>query len=238
MLSELKAAKPDLNIEIVGINQSSQSASNAEMTKLCTFPWLQDEVSVNAWSLWLASKDNFFIVDSVGRQQALFPLGVYDLTDLQNRETLKKLLLSSAVIKDANGDGLPDDWIQQYMGGATVKPGEDPDNDGRDNFTEYAFGSHPKNSNSSMPIKVSFVSQGSQPVMSIAFNRRAGSVLDYSLETSTDLTHWTPLTATTANVGAPRNLYDGTGTSTVQVALKVAPGDSLRYVRVRAVPRH
>jgi hypothetical protein len=212
-------------------------AGNSLISNVCTFPWLQDVVSVNAWSTWLAAKDNLFIVDSLGRQLSMFPIGVYDLTDLQNRDALKKLLLNAAVIKDSNKDGLPDDWIQQYMGGVTAKPSEDIDGDGRDNFTEYAFGINPKDPESTTPIKVSVGFAGSDRVISIVFYRRAGSVLNYYIETSTDLLNWTTVTSDMANVSAPRNLYDGTGTSEVRATLKATPGDSFRYVRVRAVPR-
>ncbi len=237
MLSELKAAKPDLNIEIVGINRFDQAYGNDGLTALCTFPWLQDMANVDAWTLWKANKDDVFIVDGSGCQQGLFPLSQYDLTNPQNRETLKQMLLAAAVVRDTDGDQLPDDWGQQYFGASAVKPGEDPDGDGRDNFTEYAFGTHPKDPRSATPLRVVLRSVGSQRELSIVFHRRAGSVLDYTIEISTDLVHWTPVDATVATVSAPRNLYDGTGTSEVRVALKLVSGDSRQWVRVRAVPR-
>ena len=237
MVSELKAAKPDLNIEIIGINQWDEVSGNPGLTDLITFPWLQDSLITNVWASWQAVKDDLFVVDSLGRQQNRFPIGRYDLIYPTNRENLKQMLLSAAVIHDQGGDSLPDDWVQQYFGATPAGPGEDPDADGRDNCTEYAFGTNPTNPKSALPMQVKLVTTGLRPELLVTFRRRAGSVLDYYLETSIDLVQWTPVTSATATVSAPVNLYDGTGTSEVRVTLKLAPGDPLRWVRVRAVPR-
>jgi hypothetical protein len=44
---------------------------------------------------------------------------------------------------DADGDGLPDAWEQQYFGGLAQTPGGDPDGDGVSNFQEYLLGRNP-----------------------------------------------------------------------------------------------
>ncbi|MEZ5415263.1 MAG: LamG-like jellyroll fold domain-containing protein, partial [Opitutaceae bacterium] len=44
---------------------------------------------------------------------------------------------------DADGDGLPDDWEDQYFGRITISPAGDADNDGRSNLQEYAEGTDP-----------------------------------------------------------------------------------------------
>jgi hypothetical protein len=237
MLAELKAAQPDLNIELVGINLSGLESGNEGMTALCTFPWLQDVASNNVWAVWQATKDDLFIVDSLGRQQSLFRIGEHDLTYSTNRQTLYQLLLAAAVIRDSDGDHLPDDWRQKYFGAAAVKPSEDPDGDGRDNFTEYAFGTNPNDPKSALPMQVNVKTTGLQQDLSIVFHRRAGSVLNYYLESSTNLVQWSAITPSVATVSTPRNLFDGTGTSEVRVTLKPAPGDPQRWVRVRAIPR-
>jgi hypothetical protein len=235
--SELKAEYPDLNIEIIGVNQFDKSDGNTGITKLCTFPWLQDETNVNAWLSWQANKDDFFMVDSTGRLRGLFFLKSNDLSDPKNRETLKKMLLDAAVIKDSNNDGLPDDWIQQFSSDPAIKPNEDLDGDGRDNFTEYAFGTNPAEGNSSIPIKMSLGIVDQQKVVFLVFNRRAGSVLNYYIELSTNLKDWMPVSASIVQVGGSRNLYDGTGTSQVKATLKLSSSEIRQYLRVRAVPR-
>ncbi len=236
MLAELQAAKPDLNVELIGINAYYAASGIPGMVALCNFPWVQDSTTNSVWTAWNAIKDDLFIVDSLGRKVVYFPISSYDLTYPTNREALKQKFLAAAAIRDTDADGVPDDWAQLYLNSATASPNGDPDGDGRNNFTEYAFGTDPRDGNSSLPVRASIESAGGESRLLVVFHRRAGSVLDYYLEASSDLVHWVPISQTAFIIAAPRNLYDGTGTAEVRMALKLAPGDPVQWVRVRAVP--
>ena len=49
---------------------------------------------------------------------------------------------------DTDGDGLADAWEQQYFGGLSANPGDDPDGDGLSNLREYRAGTTPTDSSS------------------------------------------------------------------------------------------
>jgi hypothetical protein len=237
-LADLKASQPDLNIEIVGINLAGDEGSIGQITEITTFPWLQDTVQQNVQTRWQCLKDDLVILNSFNTRMTVFNLGLHDLQSPINREALKQMFLQTAAAVDSDGDHLPDDWEQMYFGDLAAKPGEDADHDGRDNFTEFAFGTYPKNPSSSAPFRLGITTTEGRKLESISFLRRAGSILDYFIETSPDLVQWTPINSAVAELSSPRNLFDGTGTSLVQVTLKETtnnwPHD---FVRVRAVPR-
>ena len=53
------------------------------------------------------------------------------------------------VWKDTDGDGLADDWEQQYFGSTTgALPNDDPDGDGFNNLQEFLAGTDPTNATS------------------------------------------------------------------------------------------
>ena len=49
---------------------------------------------------------------------------------------------------DANANGLPDDWEQEFFQGQTVDPDADSDGDGSSNRMEYIAGTNPTDRNS------------------------------------------------------------------------------------------
>lgn len=55
-------------------------------------------------------------------------------------------------ITDADGDGLPDAWEQQFFGAAGANPGDDADADGVSNLREYRAGTNPTDANSRFEI--------------------------------------------------------------------------------------
>jgi hypothetical protein len=62
---------------------------------------------------------------------------------------LIQVLFSAATKPDANGNGLPDSWENQYFAGHTVDPQADSDSDGTTNLMEYLAGTDPTNWGSS-----------------------------------------------------------------------------------------
>ena len=223
----------------MGINEIDQEPFNSLVaTGEVALPWLQDTPMESVWDRWQASWRDVRILDSQNRPSAVFNLFDHDLRDSENRTALKELFLATAKVVDSDGDGLPDDWEQRYLGGKAAYPHEDADGDGRDNFTEFSFGTDPKDMQSSSPVRPKLLSDGRPTYLSVTFRRRAGSILDYIVEASPDLEHWSASTAEITMKKAPRNLYDGTGTAEVTYSLvKPISESAQRFVRVRAVPR-
>ena len=236
MLSELKSAKTDLNIEVIGINKTGYDVFNPLIFSSSNLPWLQDNPVDEVWSHWQVTWRDVFILDSENRVYAVYNLTEHNLAIPENRQELKQLFLQAATVSDSDQDGLPDDWELRYLGNLSAKANEDPDGDGVDNFTEFLFGTDPANSKSHSALQSELVSQGQERYLSMTFRRRAGSMFDYSIETSTDLRKWTPASNVVSQ--PPRNLFDGTGTSEVRASFtNPANNPPQGFVRARAVPR-
>jgi hypothetical protein len=106
-------------------------------------------------------------------------------------------------------DGIPDDWQVAYFGVANpnAAPGLDPDHDGFTNVFEYSAGLDPTNSASCFSFTVQPV-PGQPARKNIIFNPRYATAT-YTVEASTDLSHWSPLTAfTTTDSGTQRTVTD------------------------------
>lgn len=76
-----------------------------------------------------------------------FSSGSYQAGLVTNRSGLIEVLYSASVVDDpdSNGNGLPDDWEQQYFPGQTIDPENDSDGDGTSNRMEYIAGTNPTN---------------------------------------------------------------------------------------------
>jgi hypothetical protein len=204
------------------------------MTAGRTLPWLQDTAQETVSARWNVTFRDFRILDSQNRVQAVFNLTDHDLSVPTNRVTLKQMLLDAARIVDSNGDGLSDDWALQYFGNASVGAEDDTNGNGLDNFTKYAFGLDPLDWSSRVPIRASLLGDGAHRTLAITFRRRAGSDLDYVIESSLHLKDWS--TNGVSIVQPSRNLFDGTGTSEVGYTLTwPTSSQSAGFLRVRAV---
>lgn len=109
---------------------------------------------------------------------------------------------------DSDGDGLPDDWEQQYFGGQ-ANPGDDPDGDGMNNLAEYKAGTDPTDPNS----RFAFIRV--QPHVEAGLVVEWASVTgeSYELQRSADLL--TGFVAIQSNISAtpPKNTHhDATAT--------------------------
>jgi hypothetical protein len=233
----LKSANPALNIEILGINVIGEDYLNESAVAGRTLPWLQDVPEQDVWSRWGVEWRDLRIIDSQNRLVAVYNLTFHDLGVLENREEVKRMFLAAAQVVDSDGDQLPDDWEMNYLGALSAKAGEDSDGDGIDNFTEFAFGTNPKDAKSRTSFKPSTVFIGREKFLSLTFRRRAGSILDYAVEASPDLTRWSRST-TDLTQQLPAIHFDGTGTAEVTCTLKAATtSQPYGFLRVKALPR-
>jgi len=199
-------------------------------------PWLQDTAEASVWSLWQVTYRDVVILDSRNRVSAVFNLTQHDLALSQNRDQLKALFLAAARTVDTDKDGLPDDWEEAHFGDLSAKASDDPDGDGADNFSEYAFGTDPRDPKSKGFLRA-IATPGRPDLLIVTFRRRAGSQVKFVVETSTDLIQWSASSSAIRVIEPFRNLFDGTGTGETTISLTTPiPGQSQAYVRVRAVP--
>lgn len=237
MAAELKSTNPAVNIEILGVNRNDQSAYNYLMTLGRSLPWLQDTTDNSVWSLLGVTYRDVRILDSQNHLFAVFNLTTYDLYYETNRTTLKKLFLAAARFVDTDGDQLSDDWEMLNFGNLAAGRGEDPDGDGQDNFTEYAFGTNPNDANSKSSFQPTVTGSGPDQTFTLTFRRRAGSALNYLLDCSPTLEPWSSTPADVTVTQPFVNLFDGTGTGQVQCILTTpVPNRSRGFLRVRAEP--
>jgi hypothetical protein len=208
----LKALHPQINIEILGVNEIGQESPSAValMTGGRKLALLQNTASQNVWSRWGVVYRDVRILDAQNRLHGVFNVTSKDLGITANREALKAIFLAAARASDSDADKLPDVWEEKYFGGLTISPGEDSDGDGFDQMTEFAFGTDPTNSNSRPALIAGFTSNGR---FTVTFRRWAGSLFDYVLDTSPNLAGWSVDPNEIIAEREPRVLFDGTGTS-------------------------
>jgi len=215
------------------VNRSNMALYNSLMTANRTLPWLQDTLQDAVWNSWQVSYRDVRILDAQGRLYGVFNLTEHDLSSEGNQATLQELLLGAARAIDSDKDSLPDDWEILHFGNLSARPEQDPDGDGYDNFTEFAFGSDPTDPQSHPRISAKLL-KGQQNMFTVEFHRPAGGILKYPMETSADLAHW--IDGTGQIFSKPTlNLYDGTGTAGVSFTV---PNNDQRqiFLRVLASP--
>ncbi|MCI0535991.1 MAG: hypothetical protein L0Z50_12265, partial [Verrucomicrobiales bacterium] len=210
MLVRIKAAKPDRNVEILGINGTNFAGFNSLVISEYSLPWLQDTRQDNVWGKWGVRWRDVRLVDSEGRLQAVYNLTDYDLSNSRNFSDLMQLFLNLAKVLDSDGDHLPDDWEMKHFANLAVNDSGDADGDGDDNFTEYAFGSDPLDPKSRPLIARRILVSAQKPMLNLTFRRRAGDHLGFVIEASPEI----GLSFTKAagvSTPKPRNFFDGTG---------------------------
>ncbi|MBN1674019.1 MAG: fibronectin type III domain-containing protein [Kiritimatiellae bacterium] len=99
---------------------------------------------------------------------------------------------------DSDGDGLPDEWEKQRLGGTAAAPGEDPDRDGLSNLEEYVAGTDPDEAGSCFTVDARVSGGGvvvSFPAAAAAGAGYEGCTRHYALEyrTLADPMHWQPV---------------------------------------------
>jgi hypothetical protein len=175
------------------------------------------------------------ILDSQNRLAAVYNLTEHDLTQETNRVALKKLFLAAAKIADTDGDSLPDDWETIHFGNLSSAPGDDPDGDGYDNYTEYVMGTNPRDAASRPTLARSVSRSGQNSFLHLTMRRRAGTAPSYALEGTRDFREWAGEAALFPQKPEFRNLFDGTGIAEVSYSFPMAP-ESSQFFRLRVTP--
>ena len=222
-------------MEILGINGVNFAGFNSLVTSQRSLPWLQDTRQDNVWGRWNVRWRDVWIVDSLGQLKTVYNLTDYDLANPVNAAELLRLFLKEAKVVDSDGDRLPDDWELLHFGGLSSSGASDPDGDGFDNFTEYAFGTDPLDPKSHPSMSPRLLVNAAQPTLNLKFHRRAGNYLEYVIEKSPAF--GLPFNSSPALTVRPsQDLFDGTGT--IEAGFS-APLNALQeFFTLRALPRH
>jgi hypothetical protein len=110
----------------------------------------------------------------------------------------------------------------------------DPDTDGVSNFEEFVFGTDPRVKNSPRTIKANFTPASGSTLVDFSYRRsQITQDVSYDLEASTDLQHWTPLTATAVTEMGRIDHGDLSETVSVQANLTASPSQR-QFIRLCA----
>ena len=135
---------------------------------------------------------------------------------------------------DSDGDGLPDAWEQTLIdiyGGnlASIRPGDDTDGDGISNLNEYIAGTYAFDPTDGFSLALLGLNAGASSLELLAIRGRS-----YSLQASSDLRTWTPVSFRLTGPGSPPTLlnnYLATDVRMLQVEVPPQSGTTNRYFR-------
>lgn len=86
---------PNIEIDLLGVNQIGAEAGNQQNCDGRTIPWLQDTVAVQAWNAWNPTYRDVVILDKDNIPVDVFNLTTYDLSDPTNYAELRTRLLTA-----------------------------------------------------------------------------------------------------------------------------------------------
>lgn len=135
---------------------------------------------------------------------------------------------------DSDGDGLPDAWeeaIIAMLGGtlASITPDGDDDGDGISNLKEYLSGTLPFDASDGFRLTMIGPSGGAARLEFLAIRGRT-----YSLQSSTDLQHWTPVPfqiISGATAGPLQDSYLSTEVRLLQLEVPAESSATYRYFK-------
>lgn len=239
--TELRAAQPELNIELMGVNRTNDAVYNFLAVSGRKLPWLQDDAAnpeARVWERWKPVYRDVFIVDAQNILRGTYNLSQHDLADPIQRGALKDMLLAVARATDTDGDHLWDDWELLHFKNLAARADEDADQDGATNFEEQALGSDPRDPASRPAWQPRLGIRDGKPHFSVLWRRPAGRLADYQFELSSDLKTWKAEPAGFSSAAVLNNLFDGHGNAEETVWLAAPVSDHpMRFIRMRPTPR-
>ncbi len=96
MQQELEADYPDLDIQILGVNEAGKEAGNSSISDGRDIPWLQDTSDADVWNAWAVTYRDVIILDQDNRVYDVFNVTTYDLSDTSSYEALKQIFIDAA----------------------------------------------------------------------------------------------------------------------------------------------
>jgi hypothetical protein len=96
MQAELDAERPELLIEIHGVNGTGHESNNAAACLNKNLPWLQDDATRNVWGAWAVTYRDVTILDDMNQLVTIYNLTNHDLQAPTNYAELKALLIAAA----------------------------------------------------------------------------------------------------------------------------------------------
>jgi hypothetical protein len=96
MQADLDALETERAIRILGLNDEGLESGNAGMTNGRVLPWLQPMAGQDIWELWDVEYRDVIIVGPDNEYVGTYNLTIHDLSNPDNYEVLKSLLLDAA----------------------------------------------------------------------------------------------------------------------------------------------
>ena len=96
MQNELALEEPGLSIQLLAVNETGFDSGLGTMSGLGDLPLLQDTAEESVWDDWDVTFRDVVILNSDNEQVGVFNLTVHNLSDTDNYEELKALLIASA----------------------------------------------------------------------------------------------------------------------------------------------
>lgn len=96
MQTEFDDDYPDLDIQILGINEVGHESGNATICDGRDLPWLQDVVAQDVWGVWAPVYRDVWVVDGDNMLVGVFNLTGNSLAIGANYDTLKGMFLAAA----------------------------------------------------------------------------------------------------------------------------------------------
>ena len=101
MQTELDSENPELNINILGVNEFGHDSGNSLVIDGRDLPWLQDiddngDGASDTWDSWDVTFRDVMITDAQNEKVAVYNLTTNDLANADNFAALKQLLIDSA----------------------------------------------------------------------------------------------------------------------------------------------
>ena len=96
MQDELNNEYPNLDINLLGVNQDGFSSGNSTISTAGDIPLIQDNATDLIWSTWGVSFRDVVILNGENQIVASFNLTTYSLGDSTNYDTLKTMLINEA----------------------------------------------------------------------------------------------------------------------------------------------
>ena len=97
MQKELDADYPELDIQLLGVNQEGYAGGNGSMTLGRDIPWLQDvDGASDVWTSWNVTFRDVVILDAENTKEGTFNVTSYNLQLLEDYTALRQMLVEAA----------------------------------------------------------------------------------------------------------------------------------------------